>query len=454
MDSPRIAFVTTCKDRTEHLRETLPRNLADTDYGNCVFVVLTYLWDAEANAYLRAHHAHDMASGRLVVYTYDGGSIFKMALSKNMAARCAILEGADILITQDADNYAGEGFAQFVANAMRELAPPGVFLCPDHLLIQSLPHGPLRPNRGFAGRLAVWAKDFIKAGGYDEIYNTWRGEDIDMNFRLERMGYKRRFIPNHFLRTIPHGAHVRFKDYPHARQYENIDEVKGIRARTETVVNCGHFGVGLVCRNYDEYQHLSPIPTRVFGIGLHKTATTSLHAALTAIGIESFHWGTGEAPLIWYEMQALGRSKTLEQFYALSDLPIPLLYKQLDTSYPGSKFILTVRNEHDWIESVRRLWSYEHNPTRGIWDIYPFSNYIHTVLYGQKEFNAELFLARYRRHNDEVREYFKRRPDDLLVMDMDLGGDFGALCRFLGRPVPEAAYPQANRSAVEVCVGT
>ena len=31
------------------------------------------------------------------------------------------------------------------------------------------------------------------------------------------------------------------------------------------------------------------------------------------------------------------------------------------------------------------------------------------------------FLARYRRHNAEVREHFKDRPNDLLVMDIDAG---------------------------------
>ena len=39
----RIAFVTTCKGRVQHLRETLLRNINDNlDYPNCVFVVLSY----------------------------------------------------------------------------------------------------------------------------------------------------------------------------------------------------------------------------------------------------------------------------------------------------------------------------------------------------------------------------------------------------------------------------
>lgn len=440
---PRIAFCTTCKGRLQHLKETLPKNIASNiGYRNCVFVVLAYD-DSETARYLCTFHATDIARGKLVVYSFRNGDEFHLSHAKNMAARCGIDEGGEILVTLDADNFTGVGFAELVATRFRE---PGIFLVPDHLTIQSLPHGPLRPCRGFAGRLAVRAADFIKAGGYDEVYNTWRGEDIDMNFRLERIGFTRRFIENGYLNTIPHNADVRFKEYPHARQFENPDEVKVIRARTETVVNFGRFGMGIVRRNSDPFPlKLGPIPTRIFGIGMHKTGTTSLHVALQRLGFDSLHWGTGEAPLIWYEMRALGRSKTLERFYALSDLPIPLLYQELDRAYPGSAFILTVRNEEDWLASVERLWDAKHNKTRYLWDIYPISHTLHTALYGQRNFDAALFLERYRRHNAEVLEYFKGR-DDLLVMDMDEGSGWRDLCEFFDLPVPPDAYPQANRS--------
>src|ERR1700722_18021784 len=137
------------------------------------------------------------------------------------------------------------------------------------------------------------------------------------------------------------------------------------------------------------------------------------------MGFSSFHWGAGEAPRIWQEMNPRGRSATLEQWYALSDLPIPLLYEKLDRAYPGSKFILTVRNEADWVKSVERLWDPRFNSTRWIWDAYPFSNRIHKILYGQKHFDPSRMLATYRWHNESVREYFQDRPGDLLEMDMD-----------------------------------
>jgi hypothetical protein len=277
---------------------------------------------------------------------------------------------------------------------------------------------------------------------------------------------KSRHIDNRYLGVIPHNAEVRFKEYPHAKQFENKGEVKRINARTETVVNFGKIGLGTVYRNFDPKPiELGPLPTRIFGIGMHKTGTTSLHKAFQILGFDSFHWGTGEAPRIWQEMNALGRSNTLEQWYAFSDLPFPLLYKQLDKAYPGSKFILTTRNTRDWLRSVEKLWDARYNPTRWMWDVYPFSNHIHTALYGRKDFDAAVFAERYQRHNAEVIEYFGDRQDpfgdrddlfgerdDLLVMDMDAcqgwseDARWRVLCRFLGCPIPDCPYPFENVS--------
>jgi hypothetical protein len=213
-------------------------------------------------------------------------------------------------------------------------------------------------------------------------------------------------------------------------------------------VNYGQVGCGIVYKDYsDDPMVLRPIPTRIFGIGMHKTATTSLHKAFQILGFDSLHWGRGEAPLIWEEVNAAGRSMTLERFYAASDMPIPLLYQKLDEAYPGSKFILTIRDEAKWLKSVERLWDPEYNATRWQWDVWPISNRLHKAMYGRIDFDAETFLARYRRHNAEVLEYFQHRPDDLLVMDMeDPRPPWWLLCSFLEVPVPSVKYPHEYRT--------
>ena len=55
-----------------------------------------------------------------------------------------------------------------------------------------------------------------------------------------------------------------------------------------------------------------------------------------------------------------------------------------------------------------------------------------------------------RRHNREVREHFRDRPDDLLVIDLTRDGRWEPICEFLGHPVPGpavSALQQAGSSA-------
>lgn len=429
----RIVFCTTCKNRTQHLRQTLPVNLADNPSPDNRFIVLDYGSQDDLLDYLRT-----VNDPRLIVYSCSPPGPFHVAHAKNMAARLGILEGADILVTVDADNYTGPNFDRFILDR----SGFGTFLCPDFPRIQSLPHGPSRPNRGYAGRLAIRSQEFIKAGGYDELFDTWRGEDIDMIARLQRMGYAMRLIDNRYLNAIPHDSKVRFREYPHAEQYENKREVKVIYARTETVVNYGKFGCGLVYRNFGiDPIAIKPLPTRIFGVGLHKTSTSSLHSAFKLLGFDSFHWESNKKSWdIWAEMTTLDRSPTLERYYALCDLPIPMLYKQLDSTYPGSKFILTVRDETKWLKSIQGLWNPKINPWYD-WDKQPFSHQIHKALYGRTDFDAQTFLQKYRQHNAEVQDYFKNRPQDLLVLNMEAGAGWPELCPFLNKPIPDQPYP-------------
>ena len=166
-----IAFCTTCRGRAQHVRLTLPRNLADNPGPDSKFIVLDYSSQDDLIEYLRANFPIAIDSGKLVVYSHPGADRFYMSHAKNLAARCAMMEGADILVTVDADNFTGPNFESFVADKMA----PGTFLCPDFPRIKSLPHGPDRPQRGYAGRLAIRAQEFIKLGGYDETFDTWRG---------------------------------------------------------------------------------------------------------------------------------------------------------------------------------------------------------------------------------------------------------------------------------------
>jgi hypothetical protein len=450
---PPIAFCTTCKGRVQHLEKTLPRNLADNaGYPNAKFIILDYNSNDHLNTYLQANHAKDIAAGRVVVYSFPDAKAFNMAHAKNMAHRLGILEGAEILVNLDADNFTGPGFAEYIADQLRDHPRGDLFLW-AHMIKGQM-------TRGVNGRIVVSRRAFLNSGGYDEKYTTWAPDDKDFHLRLRRMGYTSQEIDPRFLLALPHSDKIRFKEYRHAAGQDYGDDQfdADIHKNTQlvneseiTVANFGRIGCGMVYRNFDLFNQvfnpieLGELPTRIFGIGMHKTATTSLHAALKLLGYDSAHWLNAHwAKSIWSEVMSSGQSHTLEQHYALCDLPITLLYRELDAAYPRAKFILTTRDEAKWIESVENHWSHDYNKYRHSWDTDPFTHRVHKLLYGQKHFDATIFLNRFRRHNAEVLAHFRTRPRDLLVMNVDAGDGWQKLCGFLEQPIPKLDYPNID----------
>lgn len=180
-----------------------------------------------------------------------------------------------------------------------------------------------------------------------------------------------------------------------------------------------------------------PLRPRIFGIGLNKTGTSSLHEALVTLGYTSLHFaGPEKAGLI---RRAVEESKPLltyldPAFDAFSDTPITNYYHLADLQYPGSKFILTVRDIDNWLESRRR--HVEKNKKR-----LAAGEYAGEFL----EIDVERWAGSYRRHVGAVRSYFASRPDDLLEYDLTAGAGWEPLCDFLGHPLPAEPFPWENR---------
>ncbi len=423
--------------------QTLPRNLADNP--NAKFVLLNYNSGDGLVDYVLTKHRCDIDSGRLVLYSNFEPKKFQMGHAKNMAHRLGIREGADVLVNLDADNMTGPGFdcwleARFAMHR-------------EHFAWANMvKSGPGRMDRGVTGRIAVSRNAFLMAGGYDEKYADWGPDDEDLKCRLRLLGVSSSEIPAEFLKAVRHTDRLRFRDYRHVEK--DCYNPKPPVCPSVAVVNNGVAGCGKVFRNESGCPiWITPFPTRIFGIGMHKTGTTSLDAAFKVLGFNSEHWNTALwARKVWDEMLS-GRSATVESHYAFSDLPFTLLYKELDQAYPGSKFILTIRPEDAWLRSVRDHWDPNLNPWRKDWDIAPFTHVIHQKLYGRKTFDADVFLERYRRHNAEVMEYFKDRPGDLLVIHVRHGEmEWGPLCEFLDRPVPECQYPHKLETKKEYSI--
>jgi len=176
---------------------------------------------------------------------------------------------------------------------------------------------------------------------------------------------------------------------------------------------------------------------KIFGIGLSKTGTTSLAHALEILGYETrdypglVHYSPGDLTSI--------DASLLDAYDALTDTPIPSFYRELDVKYPDAKFILTIRDAEGWLKSCKKQFTQK---------LADKQNEAHTQLfmdlYGCAVYDEQKFLAGYDRFVDGVQEYFRGRPDKLLIMNVAAGDGWENLCPFLNKPVPDIPFPKAN----------
>ena len=174
---------------------------------------------------------------------------------------------------------------------------------------------------------------------------------------------------------------------------------------------------------------------KVFGIGFHKTGTTSLAEALRHLGYRVTGPNEVTNPRIAEIAERLIYDLA-NQFDAFQDNPWPLFYRELDQAFPDSKFVLTIRPAEEWIESIV-------NHARDI-DT-PMRTWIYGV--GNPRGNEAVYMERYNRHNRDVKAYFRDRPKHLLVMQITAGEGWDKLCPFLEEPIPSIPFPRANTSA-------
>ncbi len=202
---------------------------------------------------------------------------------------------------------------------------------------------------------------------------------------------------------------------------------------------------------------------KVFCVGRNKTGTTSIEAALQALGFRMGLQARGEmlrgdwAKRDFTRIVALCRTAD-----AFQDMPFSHAdtFRAVDAAFPGARFILTVRaSPEEWFDSLVRfhtrivgkgrlptaddLREFDYRYKGFLWEAFVDS-------YGGDErllYNRDLYVANYIEHNRSVREHFRHRPDDLLEMNVGDADAMPRLCAFLGVPFRGQAMPHLNRSA-------
>ena len=162
---------------------------------------------------------------------------------------------------------------------------------------------------------------------------------------------------------------------------------------------------------------------KIFGIGLTRTGTTSLTEALRILGYSAKH-----LPMSYHD---------IENYDASTDTAVAARFPILDIFYPNSKFILTTRDKYNWIDSAASLVRNHNDP---LWLLES-----RAILYKTIVFDRNKFLDAYDNYHDFVTNYFKNRPNDLLVLYLNDTNKWDKLCNFLNKSIPNVEYPYLNK---------
>ena len=205
---------------------------------------------------------------------------------------------------------------------------------------------------------------------------------------------------------------------------------------------------------------------RIIGAGFGRTGTTSLKAALEALGFGPSYrldevFKHPEQVAFW-EAACRGERVDWEGFFAgygvAVDWPAFSFYKELTEAFPEAPVILTVRDPERWYESVRSTIYGIHRLSAGpapvrlafalvglfapavtgiarladstLWD---------GAFDGRFE-DRRHAIETFQRHNEEVRRQVP--PERLLVYDVREG--WAPLCDFLGVEAPDEPFPHLN----------
>lgn len=158
----------------------------------------------------------------------------------------------------------------------------------------------------------------------------------------------------------------------------------------------------------------------IFGIGMNKTGTSSLTAALCVLGYPCLH----NADMVKREAKRNRKARRpplfglTDHYTAFCDSPINYMFKELDARYPSSRFIFTLRDMADWVRSRTVRW--------------PLTPHEH--------------IKAWQDHEAAVRAHFKDRPQDILWYNLCGGEGWEPLCTFLDVPIPAVEFPWRNKT--------
>ncbi|KAF3479420.1 uncharacterized protein GIQ15_06396 [Arthroderma uncinatum] len=215
-----------------------------------------------------------------------------------------------------------------------------------------------------------------------------------------------------------------------------------------------------------------PKPMKVLVLGLPRTGTTSICAALTLLGLNPYHYNEvvknneNDHFRLWMKavqakydgigepFEGADFDRMLWNNDAVSDDPCCFFVEELIAAYPEAKVVLTTRPSDAWLKSMQKL----------ILEILSWRSW-GALCFFDREFSAPYqallnrttsilskglppcepssyptLIRSFEEHNERVRSAVPK--EQLLEFRADQG--WGPLCEFIGVPVPECPYPHLN----------
>ena len=166
----------------------------------------------------------------------------------------------------------------------------------------------------------------------------------------------------------------------------------------------------------------------IFGCGLSRTGNTSLGQALKILDYNPIKY-----PLNFQELGSI--------YNAAVDITVIAWLDELDSKFPDAKWILTVRNTNDWLNSCENFFNRSlSNFDTSIQDEFM---QIRKIVYGSDSFDRLQWLDIYNNHYKRVVRKF---PDEqkLLILNLKNDNPWGKLCAFLEKPIPLVQFPYLN----------
>ena len=183
----------------------------------------------------------------------------------------------------------------------------------------------------------------------------------------------------------------------------------------------------------------------VFGLGLSKSGTTSLGAALTRLGYrhKSYdpvlleHWHAGRIEEVFRGMTGYG---------SFEDWPYPLMHEELMRRHGrAARYVLTLRRSPEaWLESLKQHAMRAH-PERARYREMAYG-------FAYPHLNEPAHLEFYCAHIASVRRAAERNgvADLLIEVSWENKHGWAELCPLLGLACPRDEFPHANRAKLDL----